>query len=129
MLTLSSSQVTPSFSAFQTYKEYRSSEEGLRGFCLECGSSLLFRSEKTPGELDIFLGTIDEDWLIGEKIEESGKKTAHGVSFERKGGVGSILGTPSYVQLYYENAVPGVTNILGGGSKYLTDSSEGKSFD
>ncbi|KAB8070407.1 Mss4-like protein [Aspergillus leporis] len=129
MLSLASEQVTPELSTFQTYKEYRSSEKCLRGFCSECGSSLIFRSEETPKELHVFLGTIDEKWLIGEKVKGTEKLTERGVAFERDGGLGGILGTPSYVQIYYENAVPGVTDILGGGKKYLGDDSDWDGFD
>ncbi|KAE8389120.1 hypothetical protein ETB97_002970 [Aspergillus alliaceus] len=127
-LALPSEHVTPDLSTFKTYKEYRSSERFLRGFCSECGSSLFVRSTEHSRELHVSLGTIDEEWLVGEQIEGSGKETEHGVAYERIGGVGKVLGTPNCVQLYYERAIPGVTDMLAGGEKYLTDWSGGKGF-
>ena len=42
---------------------YRSSAEAERGFCRHCGSSILFRSTRWPGEIHVALacinGTID----------------------------------------------------------------------
>ena len=40
--------------------EYRSSPDRLRGFCAACGTSLTYRSEKRPTEIDVTLGTLDE---------------------------------------------------------------------
>jgi hypothetical protein len=39
--------------------EYRSSPDRLRGFCAACGTSLTYRSEKRPTEIDVTLGTLD----------------------------------------------------------------------
>lgn len=38
---------------------HRSSPPAQRGFCGECGSSMLFRSERWPGEIHVALGVLD----------------------------------------------------------------------
>ncbi|KAA9133585.1 GFA family protein [Marinihelvus fidelis] len=38
---------------------YESSRDAERGFCGLCGSSMLFRSERSPGEMHIALGSLD----------------------------------------------------------------------
>ena len=40
--------------------EYRSSARVLRGFCAACGTSLTYRSDNRPTEIDVTLGTLDE---------------------------------------------------------------------
>ena len=39
---------------------HRSSIEGRRGFCNQCGSTLLFKSTKWPGETHLTLANFDE---------------------------------------------------------------------
>jgi hypothetical protein len=40
--------------------EYRSSPRVRRGFCAHCGTSLTYRHEKRPGEVDVVLAALDE---------------------------------------------------------------------
>jgi hypothetical protein len=40
--------------------EYRSSAQVLRGFCGTCGSSLTYRNEGRPAEVDVILTSLDE---------------------------------------------------------------------
>jgi hypothetical protein len=40
-------------------KWYRSSTESERGFCTECGTRVLFRSEKWPGEMHMAVACIE----------------------------------------------------------------------
>jgi len=42
--------------------EYASSEQGRRGFCKTCGSSLYWRSTGTPDVIELSLGTLDPPW-------------------------------------------------------------------
>jgi hypothetical protein len=42
----------------QSLRWYASSAAAQRGFCGECGSSMLFRSERWPGEIHIALANI-----------------------------------------------------------------------
>jgi hypothetical protein len=39
---------------------HQSSKDAHRGFCNHCGSSLLFRSERWPGEIHVALGCLDD---------------------------------------------------------------------
>ncbi|KAI9042840.1 GFA family protein [Aspergillus affinis] len=129
LLALSITQVTPhDLSTFETYKEYRSSEKCLRGFCFACGSSLIFRSEEEPNRIHIFLGTVDEEALVGEKVAGSDRETEFGVVWERKGGVGNVLATPNSVQLYWENVIPGVSDLLKNGERLLADVKDGRAL-
>jgi hypothetical protein len=41
-------------------REFRSSEQVWRGFCPECGTSLTYRHEGRPAEIDVTLATLDE---------------------------------------------------------------------
>ncbi|KAK1141017.1 hypothetical protein N8T08_009674 [Aspergillus melleus] len=121
ILPLSTTQLSPRhLSTFDTYKEYRSSETCLRGFCSACGSSLSFRSEDAPDKIYILLGTLDEEVLVGEKVAGSGRETEFGVVWERKGGIGM----PLAYQLYWENAIPGVSDLLKDGKRHLTHPGE-----
>jgi hypothetical protein len=40
--------------------DYRSSAAVLRGFCAACGTSLTYRHESRPAEIDVTLGSLDE---------------------------------------------------------------------
>ncbi|BCS21755.1 uncharacterized protein APUU_22187S [Aspergillus puulaauensis] len=101
-LSISPDQVSPPLDTFATYREYPSSPGRYRGFCGQCGSSLIWRSER-ESELescDLLLGSIDERWLVG-------------------GGFGKLLCKPSGAQHWRGNAIEGVTDFLQGGRIYL----------
>jgi len=123
------SQITPGLASFPSYREYSSSPRRFRGFCGACGSPLIWRSEDKTDTLDLYLGTIDEKWLVGEKVEGSEEKTKFGVQTKRQGGYGKEFGTPSQFQFYYENAIEGVTDILKGGKKYLTENKDAEALN
>jgi hypothetical protein len=57
-----------------SYAEYQSSPNRHRGFCAKCGSTPIWRSSDRPETLDLFLGTVDEEWLVRDK--EMGKALA-----------------------------------------------------
>lgn len=118
-------QIVPPLSTFTTYREFSSSPRRHRGFCVNCGSSLIWRSEDKKDTLDLYLGTVDERWLIGDSVAGSEKKTKHGVIVKREGSIGKELCTPSEFQFYYENSIPGVTDLLPGGRKFLTENGAG----
>jgi hypothetical protein len=64
---------------------------------------LIWRDEDNPETLDLFLGTVDEKWLVHEK--EAGK----------------ALATPNQFQFWCENAVEGVSDILEGGTRFAKE--------
>jgi hypothetical protein len=39
---------------------YQSSQHGKRSFCRDCGAQITFWSQRSPAEIDITLGTLDE---------------------------------------------------------------------
>ena len=39
---------------------YRSSPPVLRGFCARCGTQLTYRNERSPGEVDVTIGSLDD---------------------------------------------------------------------
>lgn len=92
---------------------------------MNCGTSLIWRSEDKKDTLDLYIGTIDERWLVGEKVKGSETKTKHGVTVERVGSFGKELCTPSEFQFYYENAIPGITDLVPGGQKFLVENGAG----
>ena len=47
-------------SGHSTLKWYHSSQPSERGFCQQCGTRMLFRSTKWPGEIHMALACIDE---------------------------------------------------------------------
>ncbi|KEF63106.1 uncharacterized protein A1O9_01082 [Exophiala aquamarina CBS 119918] len=124
-IVVSPLQITPPLAQSVYYKEYQSSPRRFRGFCGECGSSLIWRSDDKVDTLDLFLGTIDETWLLGAKVEGSERETAQGIVVERVGGLGKELCTPNQYQFYYANAISGVTDLLEGGQKFLQENTHG----
>ena len=45
-------------------REYRSSARVLRGFCGNCGTSMTYRHEKRPAEIDVILVTLDDPTVL-----------------------------------------------------------------
>ncbi|KAF3169978.1 hypothetical protein TWF225_011192 [Orbilia oligospora] len=98
IITVTPSQITWTCED-RSFREYSSSNGVFRGFCQTCGSTLSWRNTKTPAEIDIFSGTLDEDVLIGGD-GETGRK---------------ILMTDR--QFWCDNLVPGVTD--GAKSRFM----------
>jgi hypothetical protein len=48
--------------------EYRSSPRALRGFCAVCGTSLTYRNELRPAEIDVTLATLDDAALFAPQM-------------------------------------------------------------
>ncbi|KIY04136.1 uncharacterized protein Z520_00828 [Fonsecaea multimorphosa CBS 102226] len=65
------------------------------------------------------MGTLNEETLIGKKIEESEQGTELGVKFHREGGLYKKLCTPNMGNLFWNNVVPGITDHDIGGTKFL----------
>lgn len=120
ILSFQVEQMTPQLqlfpSTFAEYTEYESSPRRFRGFCSRCGSSILWRSEDDKDEFDLFLGTVDERWLVGEKGHDG----------RRIGGFGKELVTPNYKQLWCENEIPGCSDLLKGGVRYWNEDKHGE---
>ncbi|KAI4144640.1 MAG: hypothetical protein LQ341_002605 [Variospora aurantia] len=107
--------------AAEPYKEFSSSKGVYRGFCSACGTSYTWRSEERPDVIELFVGTIDEKWLIGDRTEKvsSESLTEPGV-FEKvlsadEGAFGREICTPRVGQMFQRNAIKGVTDGKMGG--------------
>ena len=116
-LVIRPEQFQPSLCTYEAYREYVSSPGRFRGFCGNCGSSLIWRSDADTSTLDLFLGTLDEQWLT----------PTNGNGSEYLKDVAKVLTTPSGTQFWMENAVPGITDLLKtkGGRVYLQEGPDG----
>ncbi|RSM08322.1 hypothetical protein CEP52_004770 [Fusarium oligoseptatum] len=105
-LVLSPDQLTPALNTFPSFKEYTSSPGRFRGFCSDCGTSIAWRSADYTPIFDLYLGTLDEEWLVD-------------------GEMGKMLAIPNGTQYWLQNAIKGVTDKLKGGKEYLTEGPDG----
>ena len=48
--------------------EFRSSAQVSRGFCAHCGTSLTYRHETRPAEIDVTLSTLDDPTLLPPRM-------------------------------------------------------------
>lgn len=117
------------------FKEYSSSAHGRRGFCSECGSALTWRDERNVEEVELFVGTIDEVFLIGDRSTrvESDNLACQGKWIEvlrkedkdGKTSLGKDLCMPQGGNFFFRNAVEGVTDYNLGGKWYVEDTAKG----
>lgn len=114
-LVIKRTQVSPDWKTFQTFAEHQSSPGITRCFCSKCGSSVAWFSDDLPEDLIIFVGTIDEEFLMGKVLEDTIKDTEHGKEFKNGPGHAKTLTDPSSAgNLYWQNAIPGITDNLPG---------------
>ncbi|KAJ4269710.1 hypothetical protein NW762_001378 [Fusarium torreyae] len=106
-LIISPKQLTPPLSTFSSFKEYISSPGRFRGFCGDCGTSIAWRSADYTPIFDLYLGTVDEKYLVGDSA------------------VAKTLATPNGTQYWLQNAIHGVTDKLKGGKKHLQEGPDG----
>ncbi|KAI4191505.1 MAG: hypothetical protein L6R41_000039 [Letrouitia leprolyta] len=111
--------------AVEPYKEFSSSKGVYRGFCSSCGTAFSWRSENTAGEIELFIGTIDEKWLIGNRTEQvpsqslTDKNTFEKVLSEDNGALGRDICTPEAGQMYLRNAIKGATDMRLVGKRFV----------
>jgi hypothetical protein len=101
-LSIPVSHLHPPLDLSPKFKRYSSSPGHSRGFCSDCGSSFTYEVDGS-GAVALTIGTLDEECL---------KK------------YGRILGTPRSKQIWTDNAIPGVTDLLKGGKDYPQDDSD-----
>lgn len=66
------------------------------------------------------MGTIDEDQLMGKKVDGSEEETEMGPKFKREGGLFNELTGFNMGHLYCNNVIAGVTdNQVGEGPKFM----------
>jgi hypothetical protein len=90
---------------------------------------MTFNYSEHPESTEIYLGTIDEDTLLGEKAGEEYHGT-HGTKSTRKpGGLGNILArTDRSSHIWFENAIDGLQDHLPG-VKYWRERTDGTGFE
>ncbi|KAH8808117.1 hypothetical protein F5884DRAFT_752670 [Xylogone sp. PMI_703] len=99
-----------------TYAEYNSSPGCYRAFCSNCGSPLLWISSEAKADVELAVGTFDEEFLIGKKDPDG----------YFQGGYGVALANPNGDHFYVENEIKGVTEDISRlGTRYLKTSKEG----
>ncbi|EXA39186.1 hypothetical protein FOVG_10814 [Fusarium oxysporum f. sp. pisi HDV247] len=106
-LVISPKQISPALGTFASFKEYMSSPGRFRGFCGDCGTSLTWRSADYTPIFDLYLGTLDEKYLVGDGV------------------VAKTLATPNGTQYWMQNSIHGVTDVLKGGKKYSEEGPDG----
>ncbi|KAJ7243434.1 Mss4-like protein [Mycena haematopus] len=86
-----------------TYAEYNSSAQNFRAFCKDCGSSIAWidRSIDAPKEVELAVGTFDEEFLVGARDEAD----------KPLGAWGFALANPKCSHFYIRNEIEGVTDI------------------
>ena len=102
-----------------SYKEYESSEGGFRSFCSNCGSGLTWKLAFVPDMVIVFLGTIDDEHLMGRKVEGSEHQTEMGIEFKREGGFCTELTAMNMGHIFWNNRIPSVTDQDMAGPKFM----------
>ncbi len=99
-----------------TYAEYNSSPSCYRAFCKNCGSFLSWTDRSVPEDVELLVGSLDEEFLVGERDSEDKPLGAFGVA----------LANPEGDHFYVRNEIAGVTDGLTvRGRKYLKGSEGG----
>lgn len=141
-ITVSASQIkwsspaspSPSDTPLGPFKEFSSSAKGRRGFCAECGTSLVWRDKGAPEEIEILTGTVDEAFLIGDRtarveskvLTEKGKWEQVLREEESDPKVkGNELCLPRGGRYFFRNAIQGVTDAEVGGKRFVEASAPG----
>ena len=105
-------QIYPPLDSNTEYKEYMSSRNRFRGFCSDCGSPLIWRSDDDQSTVDLYIGTLDEVWLTGHMLTDGAE-------------IANSLAKPNGTQFWMENAIPGVTDLVAGGRRYQQEGPDG----
>ena len=105
-IVVAPSQLEVPFGDFPEYKEFSSSPNRFRGFCVQCGTSLIWRSGDSEAAFDLFIGTLDEEWLVPRHGKIPQEHT---------------LAKPNGTQYWMENAIEGVTDILPGEKRFAQE--------
>ncbi|KAG4443442.1 hypothetical protein IFR05_001121 [Cadophora sp. M221] len=99
-----------------TYAEYNSSPGCYRSFCKKCGSPLAWSDRKVNTDIELAVGTVDEEFLLGERDSDDRALGAHGAA----------LANPEADHFHIRNQIPGVTDgISAAGIRFWRGSKEG----
>jgi len=99
-----------------TYAEYNSSPGCYRSFCKKCGSSLAWTNHGVNTDIELAVGTIDEQFLLGDRDDKDKPLGAYGIT----------LANPDGDHFHVRNEIPGVTDgIVSSGTRFWKGSKEG----
>ncbi|PMD48999.1 hypothetical protein L207DRAFT_627631 [Hyaloscypha variabilis F] len=114
MHTVTASEIT--WNSQSTYAEYNSSPGCYRSFCNKCGSPLAWTNHAVNTDIELAVGTIDEQFLLGERDAEDKPLGAHGIA----------LADPDADHFYVRNEIAGVTDKLtSSGTRFWKGSKKG----
>lgn len=112
--TVTSSEL--SWLSRSTYTEYNSSPGCFRAFCKNCGSPLLWTDNKVNTDLELAVGTFDEEFLTGTRDAKD----------KAKGAFAMALANPEGDHHHLRNEITGITDHVSvSGTKYWEGSKEG----
>jgi hypothetical protein len=99
-----------------TYAEYNSSPGCVRGFCKNCGSPLFWTDNKVNTDIELAVGTFDEEYLMGGRDSDD-KPT---------GAFAMALANPEGDHHHVRNQIQGITDGISVlGTRYWKGSKEG----
>jgi hypothetical protein len=99
-----------------TYAEYNSSPGCYRAFCKNCGSPISWTDHGANSDIELAVGTIDEEFLVG-------KRNANGKAI---GAFALVLANPECDHFHIRNEIPGVTEeVSAKGTKFMEGSAGG----
>jgi len=112
--TVTGSEIT--WTSQSTYAEYNSSPGCYRSFCNKCGSPLAWTDHGVNTDIELAVGTIDEQFLLGERDDKDRPLGAHGIA----------LANPGADHFHIRNEIAGVTDkIASSGTRFWKGSKEG----
>ncbi|KAK7006742.1 Mss4-like protein [Favolaschia claudopus] len=103
-----------------TYAEYNSSAQCFRAFCKTCGSSITWMDRSIGKEIELAIGTFDEEFLVGARDAEDKPLGAYGIA----------LANPKGNHHFIRNEIQGVTDTDSRkGTRFWTVSKDGAMND
>ncbi|KAI9802395.1 MAG: hypothetical protein M1825_002777 [Sarcosagium campestre] len=112
-----------------SFQEYNSSPGCYRGFCRNCGSTLTWRGENSPderGQIELHTGSLDEQYLV-DTTASAGQGDAKKGGVSKNGGWGVDLAGRNAYNVYFQNAIRGVTDgSITNGKRFVESSTGGE---
>jgi hypothetical protein len=99
-----------------TYTEYNSSPGCYRAFCKNCGSTLGWTNSRVNTDIELAVGTFDEEFLLGGRDNQDHPLGAYGIA----------LANPDGDHFHTRNEIKGVTEVITSpGTRFWKGSKEG----
>jgi hypothetical protein len=99
-----------------TYAEYNSSPGCYRSFCKRCGSALAWFDHQVNTDIELAVGSIDEQFLLGDRDDKDKPLGAYGIALANANGD----------HFHVRNEIPGVTEgVASSGTRFWEGSKGG----